>query len=237
MKRAHRLLRASRRSACRLLGEQAAAPPRRALSPSQLVRTGAPLRCATRLDHRLRGLDAARRRAVGQFSTRIASTPWSSNRTVQRVGVALRRRVADDVDRIAARPGRRQHRVEAPDASPARARRAGRRHRSDASVASTPTPPPLVRIASRSPLPAPRRGQGLDGVEQLLQRVARAACRRGGTRRRRPRRRRRARRCARRRPRAPSACRPGLDHDHRLERAAAARAADMNLRAWVIAST
>ena len=66
-------------------------------------------------------------RAVGQLRIRNASMPWSANRALERGGIALARRVADDVDRIAVAPGRRQAPGRAARSFPAPMRRAGRR--------------------------------------------------------------------------------------------------------------
>ena len=149
--------RACRRSACRPSLNSARAGRgrmRRRARPQDVAaapRAGGQRR--ERLDDRARRL-VRRRSAVGQFSTSTASTPSIGEQRFERRGVARARRVADDVDRIAARPGRRQHRVEPGDVS--RATAASRPPaRLSASVAITPAPPPLVRIASRSPVCTP----------------------------------------------------------------------------------
>ena len=76
----------------------------------------------------------------------------------QRLGIALRRRVAGDVDRITAGPHGRQQAIE-------RAQR-GRRERASrppapisASVARIAGPPPLVTIASRRRQPGRQRAR------------------------------------------------------------------------------
>ena len=127
---------------------------RLAASPSQVVitgLTGAPvvLRCRAwprPLGH-LGARGECRRTIHDQDRIRVlAGQPGPRAR-----GVPCRVGVADNVDRIAVRPGRRQDRVQ---------RRAGRSERvasrpprsPSRSAASTPAPPPLVRMASRSPV-------------------------------------------------------------------------------------
>ena len=89
-----------------------------------------------------------------------------------------------------------------------------------ASAASTPAPPPLVRIVSRSPDKRGAADSDLRGIEELPQLVARAARRRAGRRRCRRRPSRRARRCATSPPWRPSRCDPDLRTITGLARAA-----------------
>jgi hypothetical protein len=68
--------------------------------------------------------------AVGACMNSTAPAVAVGEQRLQRVGVARDRRVADDVDRVRARPGRRQHRIErARTRSLSRAADAGERRR------------------------------------------------------------------------------------------------------------
>ena len=88
--------------------------------------------------------------ATGEYIASSASTPGSASAAAGRRGEALGRRVADDVERIAARPLRRQFLIET-----------GNRFLLNCasctpfsaalSAATTPGPPPLVTMARRSP--------------------------------------------------------------------------------------
>ena len=117
-------------------GLRACAPP---CAPCALPMTALPRQRARgergRAIHDQDGVGARRR---------ASSASQGAPRSARRIGIA------DDVDRIAVRPGRRQDGVER------RSRRLGeareRPSRSPSrSAASTPAPPPLVRMASRSP--------------------------------------------------------------------------------------
>ena len=84
--------------------------------------------------------------AVGQFMTSTASASSASSSDVQRARIALGTGVADDVDGIAARPGRRQHGIERGLRGIARGSASVPPRSPRWSAASTPAPPPLVRI-------------------------------------------------------------------------------------------
>ena len=159
-------------------------------SPSQLVSTRlaqAPwIRCAsTRATTASRGTRCSTPARSGNSSPAWHPIAGDCSSTSSARRIALGSGVADDVDRIGVRPRRRQHRVERGTSSRRRARRARRPRSASRSAASTPAPPPLVRIVSRSPSSRGVPRQHLGGVEQFRRVRSRAAGRRAGTRHRR----------------------------------------------------
>jgi hypothetical protein len=213
-------------------GRGSAAP-----APSQ-SRQDQPAAVPDRLDHRLGRLGRVGDggRAV-EHQHRVGVGVGQHG--VERGAVAAGRGVADDVDRVAVRPGGRQGGVErgqrlgdsSASVPPAVHQGVGRHHAGAAAVGQDREP--LARLRPGAPPPAPGsrpRRTVLGGVVHAQH----AGAAEGGVVdrvRRRP-----ARRCASARPARAGGVRPDLTTSTGLVRAAA-RAADMNLRALVTPST
>ena len=204
------------------------------MSPSQAASTG--------LRPRPRAPSATARAAAsggvtatGQYIDQQRVDAGIGERRGGRVGKALRRRVADDVDRIAARPLRRQLLVQQCDGFVRQLRQrhpvlrgAVGGHHAGAAAVGEDREPLAGRHAGRRRGCAPRRTAAC--------RCARAPCRSGAARRRTPRRCPPARRCGSRRRASRWRSGPTLSATTGLARAAA-RSAEMKRRASRMPST